>query len=515
MKVVVLGAGQDIGRSCVVVTIQNRTIMFDCGMHMGHTDARRFPEFKLLGPEPYTGTVDCVLITHFHMDHCGGLPYFTEKCGYNGPIYMTHPTKAVLPIILQDYCKVYKDREEHGKTQYATYNEEDIHACMRKITPVSIFETVEIEKDFVITAYYAGHVLGAAMFHVRVGDESVIYTGDYNMSPDRHLDAAWVPRLQPDLLITESTYALLVRDCRREREREFVESVVKCVKNGGKVLIPVFALGRAHELCLLLDIHWHKIGMTVPIYTSATLTHKANEIYKQFIDYTHEHIRSNMLKRNLFDFRYVKPFDSSFVNSEEPMVLFSSPGMLHSGPSLSVFRKWCGDAKNMVIFPGYCVRGTIGEKVLNGAKKIEVGGIVYPVHMQVRNMPFSAHADQKGILSLVQQCEPKNILLVHGDIQRMKRLKQILEARVSIPTYYPPTGAVLNLPSTNRTLARVTDTALHALRAGGASTEGTLQGTFTQANGRHSLIIEKYHKNQVSENTSQELELELEVATIN
>ncbi|KAI5189633.1 integrator complex subunit 11 [Nematocida minor] len=496
MKVIVLGAGQDIGRSCVVVTIQNRSIMFDCGMHMGHSDQRRFPDFKLLGPGPYTGSIDCIIITHFHMDHCGGLPYFTEKCKYTGPIYMTHPTKAVLPIILQDYCKVYNDRDDYTKFKYPTYNEDDIKECMKKIIPIAIEETVEIEKDFTITPYYAGHVLGAAMFHVKVGDESVVYTGDYNMSPDRHLDAAWMPKVYPSLLITESTYALLVRDCRREKERDFIESVVQCVKNGGKVLIPVFALGRAHELCLLLDTHWDKIGLRTPIYTSATLTHKANDIYKQFIDYTHEHIRNTMLKRNLFDFQHVKQFESNFANLDEPMVLFSSPGMLHSGPSLSIFKKWCGDPKNMVIFPGYCVRGTIGEKVLNGAKKIEVGGIVYPVRMKVKNMPFSAHADQKGILSLVQQCEPNNIVLVHGDIQRMKRLKQILETSLSIPTLHPPIGATINIERPKHTTASITKEALKSLKSSqNEEVEGVLEGTMVKANGRPHLVISSCSKN--------------------
>ncbi|KAI5181460.1 integrator complex subunit 11 [Nematocida sp. AWRm80] len=463
MKVTVLGAGQDIGRSCVVVQINDKNIMFDCGMHMAHSDSRRFPEFKLLGPGPYTSVIDCVIITHFHMDHCGGLPYFTEKCGYTGPIYMTYPTKAVLPIILQDYCKVYNDREDSRKYQYPTYNEENIKECMKKITGVSIEQTIEIEKGFTITPYYAGHVLGAAMYHVKVGDQSTVYTGDYNMSPDRHLNAAWLPRLNPTVLITESTYSLLVKDCRREREREFVEAVVNCVSNGGRVLIPVFALGRAHELCLLLDTYWEKAHINVPIYTSATLTHQANEIYMQFIDYTHEHIRKNMLKRNLFDFRHVKQFDASYANTEGPMVLFSSPGMLHSGPSLSMFKKWCGEPKNMVIFPGYCVRGTLGERVLNGAKKIEVGGIVYPVNMKVKNMPFSAHADQKGIISLVQQCRPKNIVLVHGDLKRMQRLKQIIEEKLNIPTHHPNTGTQLRINPATKTIAKITPSALHTL----------------------------------------------------
>ncbi|KAI5173004.1 integrator complex subunit 11 [Nematocida sp. LUAm3] len=488
MQVKILGAGQEIGRSCVVVTIGKKTIMLDCGMHMGYTDYRKFPDFSMLGPSPYTGVIDCVLITHFHMDHCGGLPYFTEVCGYDGPVYMTPPTKAILPIILQDYCKVSRSRET--KRERVTYGSEDIEASIKKIKTISIKETIEIEKDFYITAYYAGHVLGAAIFHVQVGDESLVYTGDYNMSPDRHLDGAWVPNLRPSLLITESTYALLVRDCRRERESEFVESVVKCVKRGGKALIPVFALGRAHELCLLLDAHWEKTGLTVPIYTSATLTHKANEIYKQFIEYTHEYIRKSMHKRNLFDFQHVRPFDSNLASAEGPMVLFSSPGMLHSGPSLSVFKKWCGNPNNLIIFPGYCVKGTIGEKVLNKAKKVSLGGITYPVRLQVKNMPFSAHADQRGIFSLIHQCNPQNILLVHGDIQRMRRLANLIEKNTGICTVYPPTGSFVHFPGSTKMSAKISDRMLTDLQEFCSTKEGLLTGTLAEKNGLGSMSLD-------------------------
>ena len=112
-------------------------------------------------------------------------------------------------------------------------------------------------------------VLGAAMFHVRVGNASVVYTGDYNMTPDRHLGAAWIDKLRPDVLITESTYATTIRDSKRARERDFLRKVHECIAGGGKVLVPVFALGRAQELCILLDTYWERMNLKVPIYFSA------------------------------------------------------------------------------------------------------------------------------------------------------------------------------------------------------------------------------------------------------
>jgi integrator complex subunit 11 len=112
--VICLGAGQDVGRSCVCVTLRDKTIMFDAGIHMLYSDSRRYPDFSQLYSEPYTinQTVHLVLLTHFHLDHCGALPYLTEYHGYNGPIYASTPTKALLPLMLEDYRKVITEQKK-------------------------------------------------------------------------------------------------------------------------------------------------------------------------------------------------------------------------------------------------------------------------------------------------------------------------------------------------------------------------------------------------------------------
>ena len=144
---------------------------------------------------------------------------------------------------------------------------------------------------------------------VKVGNQSVVYTGDYNMTPDRHLGAAWIDRCRPDLLITESTYATTVRDSKRCRERDFLKKVHDCIDKGGKVLIPVFALGRAQELCILLETYWERMNLKCPIYFSAGMTEKANNYYKMFISWTNEKIRKTFVERNMFDFRHIKSLD--------------------------------------------------------------------------------------------------------------------------------------------------------------------------------------------------------------
>ena len=160
-----------------------------------------------------------------------------------------------------------RDREE-AKTFFTS---EMIKDCMKKVRICGLHQEIKVDSELSIKAYYAGHVLGAAMFKITVGSESVLYTGDYNMTPDRHLGAAWADKCEPNVLISESTYATTIRDSKRCRERDFLKKIHSTVANGGKVLIPVFALGRAQELCILLESYWDRMKLDVPIYFTAGL----------------------------------------------------------------------------------------------------------------------------------------------------------------------------------------------------------------------------------------------------
>ncbi|CAG8499883.1 4952_t:CDS:2 [Funneliformis caledonium] len=420
-----------------------KNIMFDCGMHMGYNDDRRFPDFSYISKtNRFTEQLDCIIVSHFHLDHCGALPYFTEMCGYEGPIYMTHPTKAICPILLEDYRKITVERK--GETNFFT--SQMIKNCMKKVTAVNLHQTIKVngDDDLEIKAFYAGHVLGAAMFYVRVGSQSVVYTGDYNMTPDRHLGAAWIDKVRPNLLITESTYATTIRDSKRTRERDFLKKVHDCVSQGGKVLIPVFALGRAQELCILIETYWERNNLNVPVYFSAGMTEKANDYYKLFINWTNEKIKNTFVQRNMFDFKHIKPWDRQYMDLPGPAVLFATPGMLHIGTSLEVFKKWAPHPENMVIMPGYCVAGTVGAKVLNGDKEIYIDAYnKITVNIQVKNLSFSAHADAKGILQLIKQCDPRNVMLVHGEKAKMEFLQEKIKRECKIPCFSPANGETL------------------------------------------------------------------------
>eukprot|EP00299_Pterocystis_sp_00344_P004634 c158_g1_i1.p1 GENE.c158_g1_i1~~c158_g1_i1.p1 ORF type:complete len:365 (+),score=37.55 c158_g1_i1:485-1579(+) len=360
---------------------------------------------------------------------------------------MTFPTKALCPLLLEDLRKVMVERM--GDTQFFT--SEHINQCMKKVIAVSLHETI-VDQGMEIKAYYAGHVLGAAMFSVRVGKESVVYTGDFNTTADRHLGCAWIDGVKPNVLITESTYATTLRDSRRYREREFLAAVHQCVSSGGKVLIPVFALGRAQELCLLLDSYWHQCGLTVPIYFSSGLAQRANEYYRLFISWTNENIQRTYEKdRNMFEFANIRSFDLEVANQTGAMVLFATPGMLHAGMSLEVFKLWAPDSKNLILIPGYCVKGTVGAKLLSHTKgwmEIDQNTKV-DVQCQVRYMSFSAHADAKGISEIVKRCSPRAVVLVHGEKEKMGFLQQHIAEDLKIPTFCPANGVTIRIATSS------------------------------------------------------------------
>ncbi|XP_028514027.1 integrator complex subunit 11 isoform X2 [Exaiptasia diaphana] len=420
--------------------------MLDCGMHMGYNDERRFPDFSYISRSGrLTQHLDCVLISHFHLDHCGALPYFSEMVGYDGPIYMTHPTKAIAPILLEDYRKITVERK--GETNFFT--SQMIKDCMKKVIPINLHQSIKVDDELEIKAYYAGHVLGAVMFHMKVGTESVVYTGDYNMTPDRHLGSAWIDKCKPNVLITESTYATTIRDSKRCRERDFLKKVHDCIDKGGKVLIPVFALGRAQELCILLETYWDRMNLKAPIYFSTGLTEKANHYYKLFITWTNQKIKNTFVQRNMFEFEHIKAFDRSYIDQPGPMVVFATPGMLHAGLSLQIFKKWASNENNMVVIPGYCVAGTVGHKVLAGQKKIELDKKnVIDVKLSVQYMSFSAHADASGIMQLIRQAEPKSVVLVHGESGKMDFLRQKIMQEFNIQCYKPANGESIAIPTT-------------------------------------------------------------------
>ncbi|KAJ1673723.1 endoribonuclease ysh1, partial [Spiromyces aspiralis] len=299
LRITPLGAGQEVGRSCIVLEYKNKTIMLDCGLHPAYDGEASLPFIDEIDP----ASVDLLLVTHFHVDHAAAVPYYLEKTNFRGRTFMTHPTKAIFRWLVSDYVKV---SNSGAASQHSLYEEEDMLRAYNKIEAINYRQQVEVN-GVKFTAFNAGHVLGAAMFVIEIAGVKVLYTGDYSREEDRHLMAAENPGVPIDVLITESTYGTQSHEPRPERERRFTRLVHGVVKRGGRCLMPVFALGRTQELLLILDEYWskHPEVESVPIYFASSLAKRCMAVFQTYIHMMNDHIKKQFQKSNPFRFKHI------------------------------------------------------------------------------------------------------------------------------------------------------------------------------------------------------------------
>ncbi|KAL5789664.1 hypothetical protein ACOSQ2_004552 [Xanthoceras sorbifolium] len=412
-----LGAGNEVGRSCVYMSYKGKTILFDCGIHPAYSGMAALPYFDEIDPS----IIDVLLITHFHLDHAASLPYFLEKTTFKGRVFMTHATKAIYKLLLTDYVKVSKVSVED-----MLFDEQDINRSMDKIEVLDFHQTVEVN-GIKFWCYTAGHVLGAAMFMVDIAGVRVLYTGDYSREEDRHLRAAELPQFSPDICIIESTYGVQLHQSRHIREKRFTDVIHTTISQGGRVLIPAFALGRAQELLLILDEYWsnHPELHNIPIYYASPLAKKCMAVYQTYILSMNERIRNQFANSNPFKFKHISPLNSIEDFSDVgPSVVMASPSGLQSGLSRQLFDIWCSDKKNACVIPGYVVVGTLAKTIISEPKEVTLmNGLTAPLNMQVHYISFSAHADYAQTSTFLRELMPPNIILVHGESHEMGRLK--------------------------------------------------------------------------------------------
>jgi cleavage and polyadenylation specificity factor subunit 3 len=347
---------------------------------------------------------------------------------------MTHPTKAIYKLLLSDFVKVSHQGE-------MLFSEQDLMKSLDKIELIGYHQEME-HNGIKFWCYNAGHVLGAAMFMVDIGGTTVLYTGDFSRQEDRHLLGAETPTVKPDVLIIESTYGIQVHEKRKDREQRFTKMVHDVVIRGGRCLIPVFALGRAQELLLILDEYWetHPKLQKIPIYYASSLAQKCLKVFKQYIESMNEKIRKQFDISNPFLFKHISNLkDMESFEDSGPCVIMASPGMLQSGISQELFEKWCSDGRNGVVLPGYCVEGTLAKKIMSEPAEIKLSnGQTVPLNMTVKSISFSAHSDREQTEEFIEAAKPTHVVLVHGDSTNMTRLKQALQSKFEKLQVYTP-----------------------------------------------------------------------------
>lgn len=425
MQIIPIGAGNEVGRSCCILKFMGKTIMFDCGVHPAYSGIASLPFFDEIEPEE----IDLVLITHYHLDHAAGLPYLMERTNFNpnARVFMTQPTRAIYKALLSDFVRVSRN----APGEESLYTEEHVNRTMSRIEVVDYHAEVNV-KGIKFRPFYAAHVLGGAMFMVEIAGVRVLYTGDYSREEDRHLKAAEIPPFRPDVLIIESTYGVQEHEGRRIREKRFTDRVARIVRGGGRVLLPVFALGRAQELLLILDEFWEANPdlRHIPIYYASAIAQRCMPVYQTYVNMMNDNVRRRFEISNPFHFKHVKNIKGiNQFNDEGPCVFMASPGMLQNGLSRELFERWCTSKQNGLVLSGYSVEGTLAKKVLNEPETItKLDGRQVKLACSVDYITFAAHADFKETRMFVDELKPDHCVLVHGERNNMARLKGALDA---------------------------------------------------------------------------------------
>jgi len=251
IRFTMLGGGMQIGRSAVFLQTEESRILLDCGIDPAITDSsdEQFPYFE--APEFDLKELDAVIITHAHLDHCGLLPYLF-KIGYSGPIYCTKPTRDIMALMQLDYIKVL-----HNNKKFALYDANDIKEMIKHTIVLNYGEVTDVTPDVRLTLYNAGHILGSSMVHLNIGNglHNFLYTGDFNYNRKLELlEPASTNFQRLESMLIESTNGgnKDIKPPREEDEEELMKIIMDVYVKGGKILIPVFAVGRSQEILLTL-----------------------------------------------------------------------------------------------------------------------------------------------------------------------------------------------------------------------------------------------------------------------
>uniref|UniRef100_A0A8C7NST3 Cleavage and polyadenylation specific factor 3 n=1 Tax=Oncorhynchus mykiss TaxID=8022 RepID=A0A8C7NST3_ONCMY len=316
-----------------------------------------------------------------------------------------------------------------AKSDDMLYTETDLEESMDKIETINFHEVKEVA-GIKFWCYHAGHVLGAAMFMIEIAGVKILYTGDFSRQEDRHLMAAEIPSVKPDILITESTYGTHIHEKREEREARFCNTIHDIVNREGRCLIPVFALGRAQELLLILDEYWqnHPELHDIPIYYASSLAKKCMAVYQTYVNAMNDKIRKAINVNNPFVFKHISNLKSmDHFDDIGPSVVMASPGMMQSGLSRELFESWCTDKRNGVIIAGYSVEGTLAKHIMSEPEEITtMSGQKLQLKMSVDYISFSAHTDYQQTSEFIRALKPPHVILVHGEQNEMARLKAAL-----------------------------------------------------------------------------------------
>ena len=447
IRMTALGGFREVGRSCSMLHTQDSKILIDCGIDVS-SDNNGSPYIHLPEVLPLE-TIDAVVITHAHLDHCGLVPLL-YKYGYDGPVYCTPPTRDLMTLLQMDYLKV---AAADGKK--VPYSSENIRNVIKHCITMGYGDTTDITPDIRLTFHNAGHILGSSIAHFHVGE------GLYNIafSGDIKYERTWLfnpavnhfPRIEA--MVVESTYG--GRDDYQPSRKEATErlkDVIQCaMKKKGKVLIPVFAVGRSQEVMIVIEnLVKNKEIPTIPVYLDGMIW-EATAIHTAYPEYLNNKLRNQIFQQgeNPLLSEIFKRVDSvemreKIIAEEDPCVVLATSGMMNGGPVMEYFKEWSQDKKNTMVFVGYQAEGTLGRKIQRGNKEIPInisGNIVnLKINMEIETCDgFSGHSDRRQLLSFINNMSPhpERIIFGHGEESKCLDISSTVHKKFNTNTAAP------------------------------------------------------------------------------
>ena len=466
MKVTFCGATKTVTGSNFLVEGAGKKFLVDCGLYQGGAK----DEIKNEEPFPYDiNEIDFMLLTHAHIDHSGRIPKLYKE-GYRNPIYATNATCDLCAIMLPDSGHIQETETEWKNRKRIRRGEEELVPIYDAETAAKSLELfkgepynqiIELDDDIHVRFNDAGHMLGSSTIEIWIREngenKKIVFSGDLGNN-DIPLLAEPTMIQDADFLVMESTYGNRLHIKNESKAETFINIVTDTIKNGGTVVIPSFAVGRTQEILYELNKikdseddspefeRKYRLLMNTPVYVDSPLAISATEVFKENMDLFDEETQE-LIKRgdNPLEFPGLKftqtVEESKALNeSDESAIIISASGMCEVGRIKHHLKHNIWNPKNTILFVGYQAPGTLGRKIVDGAKTVKIFGEEVAVNARVEYIEgYSGHADQAGLLHFVDSFvkKPNHIFLVHGEEESQKVLRDKINENFDLPVSIP------------------------------------------------------------------------------
>jgi len=463
MKITFLGAAKTVTGSCYYVETNHCKFLLDCGMFQGHSKEDALNE----EPFPFNpAELDFILLSHAHIDHSGRIPKIFLD-GFKGRVIATQATVDLCSIMLPDSGHIQefenewlnRKRRRAGKPPVKPlYTHQDAVDCLKLFQGVHYGETVRVSEDVRVRFNDAGHILGSSIIELWVeenGEETkVVFSGDLG---NKGMPILRDPSIieSADYLIIESTYGNRLHQDNKNKVERFIDIILETVEKGGNVIIPSFAVGRTQEVIYELNKYMEKYDekleklQSIPVFVDSPLAISATEVFRKNLDCYDEEARAYIENGdNPLDFPGLQfartPEESRALNERsDSMIIISASGMCEAGRIKHHLKHNLWKDKSTILFVGYQAEGTLGRRLVEGAKKVTIFGEEITVNARIEMIDgFSGHADKDGLLEWLGQFskKPEKVFIVHGEEAVMKDFSKLINDRFNIETVIPARG---------------------------------------------------------------------------